>query len=221
MLAEVVDRLRLAVALEVARGRVGVVVHGEEPPPDQVGLGGLAQAQPDVGLAHAEVELLVGEDHLQLDVGVEVEELAQARRQPARAERESGGDAQVAVRLLAAVGEVAPDRVELQHHVLDGAEQQLPLFGQDQPPRVAVEQRRFEFGFERADLAAHGRLAEVQDLARVGEGPRIGGRLEDPQLVPIHRRLPHGRTPCRAAGGAAKRRQDTTIHASGARRHRG
>ena len=43
---------------------------------------GPAQAERHVGLAHGEVELLVGQDQLDLDVRVEVEELADPRRQP-------------------------------------------------------------------------------------------------------------------------------------------
>ena len=170
-------------------------MHGEEPAPDQVGLGRLAQPQADVGLAHAEIELLVGQDDVELDVGIEVQEFAEPRREPARPEREGRGDAQFAVRLLAAVGEVAAHRIELQHHVLDGAEQEFALFGQDQPAGVTVEERRFELGLEGADLAADGGLAEVEDLTRMGEGSGIGGRLENPQLIPIHRRLPDGPVP--------------------------
>ncbi len=51
-------------------------VHGEQPALDQVALHGLAQADGHVGLAHGEVELLVGEQHLHAHLGVEVEELA-------------------------------------------------------------------------------------------------------------------------------------------------
>ena len=57
-------------------------MHREEAALDQVRLGRPAQAQGDVGLAHGEVELLVGEDQLDPHVRVEVEELADALGEP-------------------------------------------------------------------------------------------------------------------------------------------
>ena len=47
----------------------------------------------------------------------------------------------------------------------------------------------FEAFLERADLAADGRLAQVQRLARMGQAARVGHRVKDPQLVPVHRVL--------------------------------
>ena len=61
-------------------------MHGEQPALDEVGLLRLAQPDRAVGLAHGEVEFLVGEDQLQLDIGIEVEELLDALGQPAGAE---------------------------------------------------------------------------------------------------------------------------------------
>ena len=75
-------------------------MHGEQPALDEVGLLRLAQPDRAVGLAHGEVELLVGEDQLQLDVGIEVEELLDALGQPAGAEPDRGGDPQHAGRLV-------------------------------------------------------------------------------------------------------------------------
>ena len=82
---------------------------------------------------------------------------------------------------------MAAHRVELEHHLLNGPEQKVALFGQDEAARVAMEQGHFEILFERADLTADGRLAQIQDLAGVGEGSGICSGLKDPQLVPIHR----------------------------------
>src|SRR5262249_29026081 len=50
----------------------------------------------------------------------------------------------------------------------------------------AVEQRDAEALLQRADLAAHRRLAQVQRLARMGEAAGLGDRVEDAQLVPVH-----------------------------------
>ena len=118
-------------------------MHGEQPAADQVGLGRLAQPQPDVGFPHPEVQFLVGQDHVQADIRIEFEELAEPRREPAGAKPERRGDAQLAMRLFTAVHEVAAHRVELEHHILHGAEQQFALLGQDQAARVAMEQARF------------------------------------------------------------------------------
>ena len=94
------------------------------------------------------------------------------------------------MRLLAAVDEPATDGVELQHHVAYRAEQHFALFGQNESPRVAMEQRRADVGFQRPDLTADRRLAQAQRLACVRERARVGGGLKHAQLVPIHRRFP-------------------------------
>ena len=81
-------------------------------------------------------------------------------------------------------------RVDLGGHVARGAIEQLALLGQDQAARMAVEQRDAQLLLERADLAADRRLAEIQRLARMGEAARLGDRVENPQLVPVHRPSP-------------------------------
>src|SRR6266851_2001602 len=54
---------------------------------------------------------------------------------------------------------------------------------------MPVKQRHAEALLKRADLPAHRRLAEVQRLARMGKAARLGDRMKNPQLVPIHRHL--------------------------------
>ena len=49
-------------------------MHREQPALDEVRLLRLAQPDRAVGLPHGEVELLIGEDQLQLDIGIEIEE---------------------------------------------------------------------------------------------------------------------------------------------------
>ncbi len=54
-------------------------VHREQLALDQVGLRRLAQADGDVGLAHRQIELLVGRDQGDADVRIELDELAEPR----------------------------------------------------------------------------------------------------------------------------------------------
>ena len=93
---------------------------------------------------------------------------------------------QLAVRLLAAVGQLGARRFELHEHFVRGAIEQLALLGQDQPARVAVEQRRRQLLLERAHLARHRRLRQPELLARMGEAAGLGGGVKDLQLVPVH-----------------------------------
>ena len=80
-------------------------MHGEQPALDQVGLLRLAQPDRAVGLAHGEVELLIGEDQLQLDVRIELEELLDALGEPAGAEPDRGGHPEHAGRPVLGLGQ--------------------------------------------------------------------------------------------------------------------
>ena len=80
-------------------------MHGEQPALDQVRLLRLAQPDGAIGLAHGQVEFLVGEDELQLDIGIEVEEFRHALGQPAGAEADRGGDPQHAGRPVLGLGQ--------------------------------------------------------------------------------------------------------------------
>ena len=73
--------------------------------------------------------------------GIEVEEFAEPRREPVHADARRGRDLEVAVRPLAAVGQLGARRLELHEHFMRGAVKQLALLGEDQPARMAVEQR--------------------------------------------------------------------------------
>ena len=85
-MVEILVAARRAEALEIFRRGVGVEVHGEQLALDQVGLRRLAQPDRDVGLAHREIELLLGGQQRDADVGIEFEEFAEPRRQPMHAE---------------------------------------------------------------------------------------------------------------------------------------
>ena len=119
---------------------------------------------------------------------IELDELAEPRREPVHADARRGGDAQIAVRPLAAVGELGARRLELHEHVVRGAEQQIALLGQDQAARMAVKQRDRELLLERAHLARHRRLRQPELFAGMGETSRLGGGVKDLELIPVHDR---------------------------------
>ena len=146
----------------IGRG-VDVVMHREELALDQVGLARRA-SDGDVGLAHGEVELAIVEHQVDLDLGIELDELPEPRRQPDRAE------AEVAVTLSWPVGwsllsASCASASELGEDLVRGAVEQLALLGQDQAAGVAVEQRHVEALLERADLAADRGLAEGSSVS--------------------------------------------------------
>src|SRR5262249_36685911 len=88
--------------------------------------------------------------------------------------------------------ELRARRLELHQHVVGGAVQELALFGQDEPAGVAVEQGHRQFLLQRADLSRHRRLRETELLTRLGEAARLGGGVENLQLVPVHGSRPTG-----------------------------
>ena len=160
-------------------------MHGHQGPADQVGLGRLLHPDGDVGRPHVEVEFVVVQQQGDLDLGKALDELADARGQPGRAQSGRAGDAQRPFGLALAFRDHRLGRDQLDVDLLDRVVQPLPLFRQDQAARVAVEQRRAEAVLQRADLPADGGLAQAQRFAGMGEGPRLGDRVKDAQLVPI------------------------------------
>src|SRR5579871_3532858 len=153
---------------------------------DQLRLAGWGHADGDVGLAHAEVELPVVEQKIDGDIGVDLEELAHPGREPGRAEGHRGRHLQLALGPVLAFRQLSFGHGELGEDFMGGAVEQFALLGQDQAARVPVKQGDVEAFLERADLAADGRLAEVQGFARMGETPGLGDGVEYPELVPVH-----------------------------------
>ena len=88
-------------------------MHGEELALDQVGLGRLAQPDGHVGRSHRQIELLVGGDQREMNVGIKLDELAQSRREPMHADAGRSGQSQLPVRPFAAVGELGARRLKL------------------------------------------------------------------------------------------------------------
>src|SRR5690606_21962473 len=121
---------------------------------DQLRLGGLAQADADIGLAHSKVELVVAEQEGDGNFGIEIEKFTEQRRQPAAAEADRCRYAQLAMRAFAAVGQEQLGRFELGEKLLGGTEQKFALLSQQKAAGVAVKKRNLQFLFERGHLAA-------------------------------------------------------------------
>ena len=183
---EIVEVARLPIALEVERRGVGVKMHCEQASPDQIRLDGFTDADGEIGLAHAQIEVIVRQNHVHVDVGIKLQKLAQPGREPVGADAHGGRDAQFAMRTHAAVRQAHTRRLELLGHVSHRAKQGLALFRQDQAAGMAMEQRRLQVLFKGADLPADGRLAQTERVARVGERTGVRHRVKNPQLVPVH-----------------------------------
>ena len=162
-------------------------MHREQFALDQVGLCRLTQPDGDVRLAHREVELFVGGDQRDVNVGIQIEKFTEPGREPMHADAGRGGHLQFAVRPLTAVGELGARRFQLHEHFMRCAVEHLALLGEDQAARVAVKERHRQFGFQRRDLARYRRLRQTQPLAGMGEGASLRRGVEHLQLVPIHR----------------------------------
>ena len=184
---EIGQRLRRVETLEIFRCRAGMEFHREELALNEVGLRRLAHADADVGLPHREIEFFVGDEELDVNVGIKLDEFAEPRNEPVHAEARRRGDAQVAIRPFAAVGQLGARGFELHEHFVRGAIEKFTLLGEDQSARVAVEQRHRKFLFERAHLARHRRLRQAELFTRVREAAGFRCGVENLQLVPVHR----------------------------------
>src|SRR5258708_9308814 len=87
MRIEVVEGARRAEALDIFRRAIGMEPDREQLALDQIRLGWLAGADRDVGLAHREVEVFIGDDHGNPDLRVERGEFMDPRNQPVDAKR--------------------------------------------------------------------------------------------------------------------------------------
>jgi hypothetical protein len=89
-----------------------------------------------------------------------------------------GGDLEIAIRALAAVGQFSARRFKLHEHFVGGPIEQLALLGQDEATRMAVEQRNRELLLQRAYLARDRRLGEAELLPRMCETARLCGGVK-------------------------------------------
>src|SRR5260370_17415719 len=87
MRMEVGEGGRRAEALDILRRGIGMEPDREQLALDQIRLGWLAGADRDVGLAHREVEVFIGDDHGNPDLRVERGEFMDPRNQPVDAKR--------------------------------------------------------------------------------------------------------------------------------------
>jgi len=148
----------------------------------------IANAERDIGLPHAEIELVVVKDQIKLNIGVEIDEFVHARRQPRCAKAHSCRNAQLARGLLTGIDETGFDLIELHENFARGAKQEFALLGQDQTAGMAMKQRNIEILLKRAYLAADSRLAHIQLFASVRKTACFGGSMEYPQFIPVHAR---------------------------------
>src|SRR5580704_8362087 len=107
-------------------------MHGEQLALDHVWLRRLSHANTDVGLAHGEIELFVGDDEIDANLRIELHELAEPRNEPVHAESWRGGHLEIAVRPLAAVGQLGPRGFKLHEHIVRGAIEKLTLLRQNE-----------------------------------------------------------------------------------------
>jgi hypothetical protein len=109
---------------------------------------------------------------------VQVLKAVQPRQQPQRRERGEGRQPNgLAVALLA---QLAHGGVELHQHRIEGAPQRRPCAGERHVARAAREQGRADLLLEAADLAADGRLREMQLLGCTSKTGQAGHRFEGP-----------------------------------------
>ena len=100
------------------------------------------------------------------------------------------GDTQFARRLGRGIGKQRLGGMQLGHHFDDGAVQQLALLGQHQAARMPVKQGDLQVAARAPKLAGSRPIGSCAALARVGEAARFGGRMKNPELVPVHVAFP-------------------------------
>ena len=97
---------------------------------------------------------------------------------------------------------------------MGGAIEQFALFGQDQAAGMAVEELDADILLQRGDLAADGRLGQVQLVGGMGKGPSFRSRMKNAQFVPVQRHAgpPHGAysAACCVSTGRADRKRSAS-----------
>jgi len=112
--------------------------HREQLALNQVGLGRLAQADRHIHRAHGKIELLIGGDQREMNVGVKLDKLAKPRREPVYANARRRRHSQFAVRPFATVGELRERSFKLQEHIVGGVVKELALLGENEAARMAM-----------------------------------------------------------------------------------
>ena len=153
---------------------------------DHVLLGGRPGPDGHIGLQPRDVELVIGQEETQADIGEGGVKPGQTRRQPDGAQRRGRGNPQQPAGLVAHVLHRAFGQRHPAGDVARSLEQDTPRLGEQEPARMAVEELDAEALLQRGDLPAHRRLGQVERLRRAGKGARLGGGVEGFQLVPVH-----------------------------------
>ena len=143
---------------------------------DQIGLVGWRSLDRHIGLAHRKIELLVGGDQRDADVGIEIDELAQSRREPMHAD--------AGVCTLSSPFGRSRLSVSLARAASSFMNTSCAVWCSSSPcsvrmsPRVAMEQRYAELLLQRRYLPRHRRLRQAEPLTGVREaaGQRRRGR---------------------------------------------
>ena len=130
-------------------------------------------------------EFLVGEDHLDAHVRVEIEEFGDALGEPRGAEAHRRRHLEVAGGAFARLHEAGAGVLQPLFHVAGGPEQEIALLRENEPAGVAMEQGGLQLAIEGADLAAHGRLAQADIVTGPREAARLRDVEEDADLVPV------------------------------------
>ena len=130
--------------VQIILGRIKAHLHAHQAFADQVGLAGFLHADCHIGLAHGQVQHPFFQHQIDFQMRVLFIKLGQARCQPQGAKAGGGGHTQFAKHTFFAVANTGRGAFQPFGHGLGGLEQQLPLFGQDQTARVAMEQGGIE-----------------------------------------------------------------------------
>ena len=91
VVVEVLQISRRAEFLQIFGRGIDVEMHRKQLALNEIRLGRLAQPDGDIGLAHRQIKLLVGGKERDVDLGIEVGELAQPRSEPMHADAGRGG----------------------------------------------------------------------------------------------------------------------------------
>ena len=203
MIVQFLDRARHAVLFQIIGRGVAQIADAHQMALDEVGLAWRGQTDGHVGFAHGEIEIVIDKQKRHVDLGIEIHELLDARRKPHRTEADGRCDLERAFGTFLGIGETGLGHRQFVEDLVRGQIQIFALLGQQQSARMAMEQSDAQALFERTDLAADRRLAQVQCLACVREAAGFGDGMENAQLVPIHARGIVG--PISAAGRTRRR----------------
>ncbi len=182
----------------IAAAIKGPGVETQPPSDDAVGRWALDAAQSDVGLARAEVAQLVGFVEFEPDLGMEIVELGEPRREDGVGKNVAGRQADIAAGLAGDRGRGILEAIARRADLEGVAEQGFAGRRQHIARLAPVEEGQADGFLERGDAAGDGRLADAQ-AARGGEGAAgFGYRREVSEVAPIdHARIhvPESRWP--------------------------